>query len=672
MSSGAQVSVEDLWIPLPDGTRLAARRWATAGEERPRPTIFEHLPYRLSDFRAGRDHSWYAPLAEAGYVGLRVDIRGTGNSDGHFEDEYSDQELDDAEAIIAWIRKQPWSDGSVGMIGISYSGFNALQLGTRNPEGLKAVIAAGFADDRFDQDVHRIGGGVHDQGLSWSQLCLGILSFPPDPMIVGEDRWLDQWTERLDGLEPPILRWLAHQRKDEFWRRESARDGYDDMRCAVYAVSGWNDRYRDGVLSLLSEYSGPRKGLIGPWEHAWPHEAGIGPRLDFITEAIRWFDHWLLGIDDGIMDESTLHAWVESSAPPSSAFREQDGTWVALDGWPAAAIEQRHLWSTSNALVDVASPLATEVVISDVAIIGLDGGVSAPFKSAATDLPRDQRAEDGRSTTFDTEPLPGPLALLGQAEFALALVSDVPLATVSVRLCDVFPDGTSRLITQGLLNLAMRDSSSHPTPLPVDRAFDAVVRFQGIGYEIAAGHRLRLAVSVNYWPWIWPSPVAPRLSIPQGSAPVLRLPVLDRAGVREVASHFRRDVDGASVDGTWLATADPEQNRTTVEHDLGSGTVERRSVSQIVSRPFRSVGADLTFRAEMHDRMVDGDPLSVTSTAIVDETLGRGDWQTSVDTITRISCDVDSFHVDVRVTAKHGGAIVRDLRWTRAIPRDLL
>ena len=670
MTTQPQITVEDLWIELPTGVRLSARRWYRADLTAAAPTIFEHLPYRLTDLRANRDNSWYQPLAAAGYVGLRVDIRGTGNSEGLFTDEYSAEELDDAEALVAWIRNQPWSDGTVGMIGISYSGFNALQLGTRNPPGLKAVIAAGFADDRFEQDVHRIGGAVHDQGLAWAQMCTGVVTLPPDPRFVDEDAWLQRWEQRLDAFEPPILKWLGHQRKDEYWTHGSARYGYDSMTCAVYAVSGWNDRYRDGVLSLMEHYDGPKKGLIGPWEHAWPQEAGIGPRLEFVSEAIRWFDHWLRGEDNGIMDEPSFHVWVEESSAPSTSFRHQDGKWVGLKSWPDDAVGSLDFSGSSTGLHSGSVLLDTDCAISSDSLIGLDGGVSAPFKSAATDLPRDQRADDGRSTAFDSPVLTEAIDILGQITVGLTVASKTTVATLSARLCDVFPDGTSRLISVGMMNLTMRDGQEQPTPLPRDRDVPVDIIFQGIGYTVPAGHRLRLSLSSNYWPWMWPSPETPHLTMVKGSRLSLSVPRLLTGSTRPVSDFYTSTPAHETVSGSWAANADPDENSTTIVHDLGSGRLERRSTSKIVTHPFMSDGAELTFRTTQEDRITDGEPLSAVSIMTVEETLQRRFWSTSVTTRTEISCDRENFIVDTTLTAKNDQTIVRDMTWHEVIPRD--
>jgi len=151
--------VENDWIPLSDGTRLAAKLWLPEdAEEDPVPAILEYLPYRKRDATAHRDSIRHPYVAGHGYAIARVDIRGTGDSDGIILDEYLPQEQEDAVEVLAWLAAQPWCTGSLGMFGISWGGFNGLQVAARRPPGLKAIITVGSTDDRYADDVHYNGG----------------------------------------------------------------------------------------------------------------------------------------------------------------------------------------------------------------------------------------------------------------------------------------------------------------------------------------------------------------------------------------------------------------------------------------------------------------------------------------------------------------------------------
>jgi len=260
--------VDDLWIPLPDGARLSAHLWLPPGADAaPVPAIVEVSPYRHEDHTRRRDAVRHPYFAEHGYASLRVDIRGSGASGGVLLDEYTEQEQEDVCAALEWVASQPWCTGSLGMIGLSWGGFAALQAAARRPAALKAVVALCASADRYGADVKYHGGCVLGcELLPWSSTMLAMSVRPPDPDLVGEG-WRELWLERLEQAVPFAETWLAHQRRDEYWHIGSPSDDYAAVECPVYAVGGWADPYRQAVLDLLASLSGPRKGLIGPWSH---------------------------------------------------------------------------------------------------------------------------------------------------------------------------------------------------------------------------------------------------------------------------------------------------------------------------------------------------------------------------------------------------------------------
>ncbi len=341
--------IENLWIPLPDGACLAARVWLPEdAAANPVPALLEFLPYRKGDGTAVRDALRLPYYAGHGYAVLRVDMRGSGDSDGVLLDEYTAQEQDDAVAVIAWIAAQPWCDGAVGMMGISWGGFNSLQVAARRPPALRAVVVIGFSDDRYADDVHYMGGCViTSQMLSWSAVMHAYNALPPDPRWVGA-RWRAMWFERLAGSPPFVETWLSHQTRDAYWRHGSVGEDYDAIQVPVYAVGGWADSYNNSVPRLLAGLSGPRKGLIGPWAHTFPEMGGPQPAIGFLQESLRWWDHWLKGIDTGILDEPLLRCWLQDSAPPATFYAARPGRWVAEPAWPSPNVAARTLYLTSD------------------------------------------------------------------------------------------------------------------------------------------------------------------------------------------------------------------------------------------------------------------------------------------------------------------------------------
>ncbi|MGZ4431108.1 MAG: CocE/NonD family hydrolase, partial [Gaiellales bacterium] len=388
--------IENTWIPLSDGTRLAAKIWLPEDAEAdPVPGVFEFIPYRKRDGTAQRDELLYPYLAGHGYAGVRVDLRGHGDSDGVPEDEYTPREQTDAVEAIDWIARQPWCTGAVGMTGISWGGFNSLQVAAHRPPALKAILTLCSTDDRYADDVHYKGGCVLALDmLHWATYMLMANAEPPDPAIVGE-RWRDMWMQRVDGGEPLAATWLAHQRRDAYWKQGSVCEDYAAIECAVYAVGGWQDGYTNAIPRLLQGLTCPRKGLIGPWGHTWPEVGSPGPAVGFLQESLRWWDHWLKGADTGIMDEPMLRAWVEDSARPRVTYRERPGRWVTDTAWPPTQARARSLGLNDGTLDESAAPEVARRLLGR-QTCGLEAGAWCGEGEEADDAD-DQRAEDGMS-----------------------------------------------------------------------------------------------------------------------------------------------------------------------------------------------------------------------------------------------------------------------------------
>lgn len=189
-------AIENTWIPLQDGTRLGVRLWIPEGAaQRPVPVVWEYLPYRKRDGVRKRDDATALNLAPYGVAFARVDVRGTGDSDGVITDEYSPAELNDGVECVAWLAAQPWSNGSVGMRGISWGGINSLQIAAMAPPALKAIMPMGCVDNRFMGDAHYIGGALAAENFKWGTYFKVDMAAPPDPQISGPD-WETKWRRR--------------------------------------------------------------------------------------------------------------------------------------------------------------------------------------------------------------------------------------------------------------------------------------------------------------------------------------------------------------------------------------------------------------------------------------------------------------------------------------------
>lgn len=517
--------IENAWIPLADGTRLAARIWLPVeAETQPVPAILEYLPYRKTDGTAQRDALQHPYFAGHGYACVRVDMRGTGDSDGILYDEYLPQEQDDALEVLTWIAAQPWCTGDIGMMGISWGGFNGLQIAARRPPELKAIITLCSTDDRYADDIHYAGGSMLAlEHLPWASTMFAYNALPPDPRFVGE-RWRAMWHHRMSETPPYIEAWLTHQRRDDFWQHGSVCEDFSAITCPVYAIGGWVDGYTNAVPRLLAGLTVPRKGLIGPWPHMYPELDGKpGPTIGFLQEALRWWDHWLKGEATGIMDEPMLRVWMQESMPPDDLYAERSGHWVAEDHWPSSNISTQAYYFADGQLTAQPMTGAPSSLLGH-PFTGSDAGIWCAYGRRG-DLPLDQRAEDGRSLSFTSAPATDCVEILGFPKVALSLAVDQSVAQVVVRLCDVAPDGVSTLVTRGVLNLTHRESHAKPLPLQPGERYTVKVQLGVIAHQLPTGHRWRVAISPTYWPWLWPSPKPVTLTLFPGDDCRLELPI---------------------------------------------------------------------------------------------------------------------------------------------------
>lgn len=632
--------IEHTTIPLKDGTQLAARIWLPEdAEQNPVPAILEYLPYRKRDGTYERDALTYPWLAGHGYAGVRVDIRGSGESDGLLSDEYARQEQDDALEIIAWLAAQPWCSGAVGMMGISWGGFNGLQVAARRPAALKAIVTICSTDDRYADDVHYMGGAKLNAGFGWASFFFGAMCHPPDPALVGE-RWRAMWLERLANVPLFLEIWTRHQRRDAYWRHGSVCEDYAAIECPVYAVGGWTDGYTNAIPRLLERLAVPRKGLIGPWAHAYPHFALPGPQIGFLQDMLRWWDHWLKGAETGVMDEPMVRAWMTDSVNPASYHETLPGRWVAEPSWPPPESKSHRLFLTDDGLRPERAPLAARAVCSP-QTVGKDAGSWCPFGRAA-DQAGDQRADDARSLVFETPPLDETIEILGAAVVTLEIASDRPIANIAARLCDVHPSAESLRVSFGVQNLTHRDGHETPQPLVPGERYQIRIQLNDAGVVFPAGHRIRLALSTTYWPMIWPAPEVATLTIFGGT---LDLPV--------------RPTQAA--DAALPLLPGPE-----------TATPERPTVIRPGLVRIDRLGLELGTEGKFAFDITDDDPLSATAEMQRTETIQRDAWQVRIETRMRLSCTRDAFLLQASLRAWEGAREVCHREWDRSIPRDLV
>lgn len=683
--------IEHDWIELEDGVSLAVRIWLPedAGS-RPVPALIDSVPYRRSDGTAIGDAAWGTYFASRGFAFVRPDLRGSGDSGGIMEDEYTEREQRDCEQVIDWLAAREWCSGAVGMIGVSWGAFAALQMAARRPEALRGVVAIHGSDDRYADDVHYLGGCVSALDMSqWATSMLAYLNQPPDPAVVG-DSWRQQWLERLSSALPWIAHWLGHQRRDEYWRQGSACEDYAAIRCPVLAVGGWSDGYRDMVLRVLQHVDAPARGLVGPWGHTSPEHGRPGPAIGFLQECARFFDASLNGADNGFFDEPKLVTWMQEPVAPAGGYAHRPGRWVAEPSWPSPNVnEWVHGLGADRLVPPSARPDATPAAgaradgqpaagaRADVAIAGtrslrglqatgIDGGVWCGDGGPA-DFPLDQRPDDGASLCWDTEPLAERVELLGRGEARLTLSVDRPQALVAVRVCDVAPDGTSTLVARGLLNLSRREGHDRSVPMPVGEPVRVTIPMQSTAYAIPAGHRIRLAVSPTYWPWAWPSPEPVTLTIHRGPGSALALPRRTPSPPDETLPAFGPPETGEPLASETMLLRPPGRR---VRRDLATGEIQLEfdwhdSRTRIVATDTEMGEENVTIY-----RIVEGDPLSATVDCRVTTTLCRPGWSTEVRAASTMTCDRQSFTVTTKLDAFEHGVLVHTAAHVHSFPRD--
>jgi hypothetical protein len=654
------IRIEPAWITLPDGIRLSADLYRLEGvHDRKLPVLLEYLPYRKHEARS-RNYPLYAYFLRHGYVVAAVDIRGTGNSEGQLiPHEYSEIEQHDGEAVIDWLSKQPWSNGNVGMFGISWGGFNSIQMALRHPPALKAIVALHATEDLYQDDVHFMDGIMHVD--SWEMSMDLDNARPGAPDYVMDEAY---FRDRFD-TEPWMLTYKLQQRDGPFWDRASGRDRYADIRIPTFLIGGWYDGYRDTLPRMLEHVTAPIKAIVGAWSHAWPHEPYPKPGIEWRHEAVRWFDHWLKGVDTGILEEPRFAVYVRNWHPPGPYLEYAPGSWRYEDGWPIARIRNQDWYPQDNRTLTATAPAETPHRLRYVPSIGIEAGGPVMWWG---DVAHDQRPTDAYSLVYDSAPLDADLEILGLPRATLAVSADATRANWFARLSDVAPDGTVTQVAGAGFNASHRHSARAPAALVPDEDFPLDIEMHFTSWVFPKGHRLRFAVNNAQWPMLWPTPEPMTTTLRLGKDTRLSLPVvpfekravpaflppatdpvlagyetLDAgtpSGYGEISSVDRNPQTGAAVaiatnGGGTRYPWGTEQTTETIRHAVSDDKPAEASVLGTHRMQVDLPGRKLVWDAE----------LSFTS-------------------------DRENFHYRYRRRVSENGAVLREKTWTRTIPRD--
>lgn len=657
------VEIHHAMLPLPDGTQLAYRAWMPKdASSEPVPAILEFLPYRKNDGTIVRDEITMPETAAHGYACIRVDLRGCGESDGHMSDEYTAQELQDGQDVLAWIATQPWCDGNVGMVGISWGGFNSLQIAALNPPELKAIITQCSTDDRYRDDVHYMGGCLLNDNLDWASFFWAYAQGrAPDKALVGEG-WKAQWLERLEHMPLLAKPWLTEQLRNEYWQHASVCEDYSAIKVPVYAMSGWADNYRDTVFSLLKNLSVPCRGLVGPWAHKYPNIAYPNPKMDYVKESVRWWDRWLKGIENGLEDEPALSYYLQDSVRAQTDYAHRPGQWISEPCWPSPNTCSQRYFLNEKQLSATANPAAPLLSVSSPQTTGLNGGRLCVGIRQDMEQPADQRADDAGSLTFDTLPLTEDLALAGQVVATLSLRSDKPTAQVAVRVCDVHPDGSSTRISVGVLNLNHSDNHATFTQLDPDTWYSVEVALKHVAYKVPQGHRLRISISTAYWPLIWPSADHATLTLNPAKS-MIEVPYRETWETEFEPPVYDKPV---SYDGESLRAYDSQRM---VHHDYKTGLVCLETRDDFGRQHFNSCQTEIDMRMKQFQTIHPDDPLSAESELFYELDMGRDGWWTGLTAHYHMHCDYDYFYITARWQALEGEHVIFEKEFKETIER---
>jgi len=653
----------DMGIEMADGCRLSARVWMPKDAvDKPVPAILEHIPYRKRDGTIVRDQYTHPWFAGHGYACIRTDMRGNGDSQGLMDDEYLAQELQDACDVIAWAAQQPWCNGNVGMMGISWGGFNALQVAALQPPALKAIITLCSTVDRYADDIHYKGGCLLTENFGWATNMLSYSSRPPDAALVGE-KWRDMWMHRLENLPFNWSDWMRHQKRDAYWKHGSVCEDYGAIKAAVLSIGGWHDGYRNTISHLVENLDAPVKGIVGPWNHKYPHYAGPKPAIGFLQEAKRWWDRWLKGQDTGVEDDPAYRVYLMDCVAPARWFDERPGHWIAEHKWPSSSMGRLVLHLGDEGALVPQERDAIRVEVETQLDCGREGGEYFPF-AFGDELPAEQGHDDERSACFDSTVVADDVDIVGPVEVHLKLKCDRPNGQVVIRLCDLYPDGRSAFITYAPLNLTHRQSHETPAPVIPDQAFDIAVKLDQIAYRLPRGHRLRLAISTSYWPLIWPSAEQVSVTLLGGRVEIPQRPF--------------------SEGGEW-EFAEPEAAPAWRKKELRPARyVKKTDVEPTTGHVRTRIRSDFGQNLDLEHGLISGswatkdysihpdDPLSGVSAIEWEQVGGREGqmWRTHVTA--RMRCDSTHFFVTAKVSAFENDALVFERTYDDKVRRDLV
>ncbi len=662
--------LKNIRIPTRDGTRLAADLYMPDRDEDDRkpgakfPVVVEYSPYHKDEVNAGRARH-YSYFPRHGYIIARVDVRGSGGSEGVNTDEYMQLEQEDGYDMIEWIAQQPWCTGHVNMYGISYAGFSSLQVAAHAPPHLTSIIPFAFSDDRYKDECHYRGGllRLYYDLCYYGNFMIVFNAMPPVAEWSGGE-WAKLWEHHLKHNEPYLLKWLQHQTDDDYWRRASVRYTSDQIKCAAFLINGWRDGYHNPPLRLFHQLKVPKKVLLGPWDHSFPDIALPGPRIDHLREVIRWLDHWCKGKDTGIMDEPPVTVYMQEYQKPIVDRVEAPGAWRSETQWPPPGATEKVLYLGGNGTLGNMTKSEGADTFDYNPTVGVTGGLwscGLPFG-----LPGDQRPDEAFSLVYTSEPLTEEISIIGCARAVLHVASSARVMGFTANLCEVASDGTSYLVAKGMLNTSRRKSMSDPEPLEPGEVADLNILIDCTGWKFRKGHRIRLNVASADWPNVWPTPEPGTNRVHHGGKFMSRLilPVVPAKGSATPPTFLPSSVNippvsSATAPPVWEVTEDVLTGRKRVHiRNKVDYRVDERTV----------INRECTLLTEVDP----ADPAHVTTRGLHVSRVHRPQEVVEGSSEAIIRSTATHFHVTIDLHVRINNALHFEKRWTESIPRNLL
>ena len=657
------VQIKEILIPMKDGIKLAADLYVPINLKNNErlPVILEYLPYRKDESRPSRLDTFHY-FVKRGYIVARVDIRGTGRSEGKLVDgEYSEREQLDGLQVIDWLSKQHFSNGNIAMLGISWGGFNGLHMAMLHPPALKTIISLMSTDDIYEDDVHFIDGMHHIDTYELMMDIDNIIPGSPDFDIGGS-----YFSDRFDTA-PWLLKYKKQQVDGPFWNRASLNTDYSLIDIPVFVIGGYYDGYRDIVPRMAQNADVPYKALLGPWNHTFPHNAYPEPAIEWREMAVRWLDHWMKGKDTGILNEPSVYYYQRDWHEPGEDLTNIPGRWYTSAQWP----ETRNsvLYFNQNHHL-VATPAQFEHSLTYYPTTPDATGTAMWWG----DLKPDQKIVDAHSLVYDSEPIIERLAIIGMPQVTLQTTADAAAANWFVRLSDVAPNGMVTFITGAGFNANHVESSEKPIRLTQDKIYTLNVELHTTSWTFEKGHKIRVSVNNAQWPMIWPSPYPMTTSIRSNNQlkSFLTLPV--PINPTPMANPFPNPVAPPPKLPNYNSIASgtisgyPELSDTQRDERTGTTTIlARNSGSDQYPWGVRSYKELVTYTANDVTPALSSVLSTYTTTVqLKEEQKDQGlKWTGILD----FSSDEKTFYYKFKRILEKNGEVIREKEWQEEVPR---